>query len=264
MILKQVVLTNIQCHKKTTLNLSKQLQIIRNVENSGKTAIFRGLKWILFNIGSYDSLLNYNSEYCSVLIEDYNGNIIERYRSSDINRYIINGKTIDKVGRNIPNELDKLYNIKLLDPNNCIINQTDSLYLLSKSEDQLCTTIDSLSNLKILREVNKDLSSDIKKLQFSNAKDNDTIKKLSDFTYDEDYINKLEQELKETLELEKQIKIQSDRDYLVYGLSLAEKRLEDLVIEKYRLEKEIQQSQIDIDNYYNNLKICPTCGQEII
>ena len=69
----KLTLENFQSHKYTVINFDEGLNSIVGATDSGKTAIFRALKWALYNDPSGDYFIRTGEDYVSVKVELSNG-----------------------------------------------------------------------------------------------------------------------------------------------------------------------------------------------
>ena len=64
--IKRVTLENFQSHKHSVIDFDEQLNVIVGPSDSGKSAIIRGIKWVLYNEPTGDYFIKEGSTECSV------------------------------------------------------------------------------------------------------------------------------------------------------------------------------------------------------
>lgn len=115
MYLKSIELTNFQKHSSLQLDFSSGINVLVGSSQAGKSCIRRAIEWCLFN-ASIDGIRKEGTKKTSVRIELDNGTVIERTRSSSINRYTLlqNGeeKIFDSIGKVLPEEIRNAIGIK--------------------------------------------------------------------------------------------------------------------------------------------------------
>ena len=117
-MITKVRLHNIQSHKDTHVDFSNGVNVIVGLSDAGKSAIIRGLLWVITGRPLGDSLRRKGEKEHSVTIELSEGIKITKRRTSTENQYIIihkNGEkeTLNAVGHNIPREIEQIFNIDL-------------------------------------------------------------------------------------------------------------------------------------------------------
>ncbi|AFL99489.1 hypothetical protein Desde_1057 [Desulfitobacterium dehalogenans ATCC 51507] len=130
--LKALKLTNFQSHGNTHIEFAGQgcLTVITGPSDSGKSAIIRALKWLLYNSPRGDGFITVGKNECSVQGTYDNGTAITRTRSrGGINRYQIGDQTYEGFGTGVPLEVQQATGIREL-------RIGDQTYLLNLS-DQL-------------------------------------------------------------------------------------------------------------------------------
>ena len=115
--IKQVTLENFQSHKHSILEFDEKLNVIVGSSDSGKSAIIRGIKWVLYNEPYGDYFIRENENQCSVTLKFNDNTVLKRYRSKSKNQYLLiknNGEEMifEGFGSNIPEEIIDEISIK--------------------------------------------------------------------------------------------------------------------------------------------------------
>ncbi|MDI6893232.1 MAG: AAA family ATPase [Bacillota bacterium] len=82
-------LENFQCHARTLLTFSPGLNVIVGPSDQGKTAIIRGLRWVLYNEPRGSDFVRVGAESCRVTVTFDDGTRISREKGPRTNRYLI-------------------------------------------------------------------------------------------------------------------------------------------------------------------------------
>ena len=110
-MISQIKLTNIEKHKDLTLNL-ETINVIYGSTESGKTSVFRGLQWALFNDGTTDTLCNnkVKPKRCAISVTA-EGHTIARESSPSDNVYVLDTKEYRAFRTNVPAPISALLNL---------------------------------------------------------------------------------------------------------------------------------------------------------
>ena len=134
-MIKRIELNNFQAHKHTVIDFDQGINAITGESDNGKTAVIRGIRWVLENRPSGIDVLNSNwnekfKEPMSVKIYTEKG-WVERIRSKDRNGYTIcindHEKELSAVGKDVPPEVTEFFNFTDVNTQ----YQFDPPYLLS-------------------------------------------------------------------------------------------------------------------------------------
>jgi len=119
MYIKEVIIKGFQSHVDTHILLKPGVNIITGNSDSGKTAVFRAIKWVLRNKPSGNAFINKNTKAAYVSIHFSDGSKIERVKSESLNQYNIidsdgNTETLSDFGVNVPDEVSNKIKMPLL------------------------------------------------------------------------------------------------------------------------------------------------------
>lgn len=176
-MIQSIKIQNFLSHKNTELDFSPGVNIIVGESDTGKSAIIRALRWVIFNRPVGDSFRSNWGGPTSVTIETSNGTLITRQKEDKSNRYVLQqGQKKPKVFNAIKSEIPEEVTTALcLDEVN-ILSQFDSHFLLSNSPGEVARHFNKVAHLdkidssiaflsKELREINSDMSSLNEQLQ---------------------------------------------------------------------------------------------------
>ena len=177
-MITKVRLHNIQSHKDTHVDFSNGVNVIVGLSDAGKSAIIRGLLWVITGRPLGDSLRRKGEKEHSVTIELSEGIKITKRRTSTENQYIIihkNGEkeTLNAVGHNIPREIEQIFNIDL---HSQIQRQKARPFLLDESAGDVSAFINEIAHLTDIDKSLKFLNADIRQNQHEQTRLTDEIK----------------------------------------------------------------------------------------
>lgn len=210
-MIKSIKLINFQSHKNTTLEFDNGVNVIIGSSDSGKTAIIRGLRWIIDNRPGGDSFRSWWGGDTSVIIETTN-HIIERKRTKKGNHYILDGVEFTAFGTNIPKEVQKALNMDEVN----LQQQFDRHYLISDTAGGVSSHFNELANLT--------------KIDQGIQKTSKTIKTLTkEYQYKSETITEKKEKLKEYSNLKEIEKAVSSLEAKVEKVCVYEKKEDNLV-----------------------------------
>lgn len=166
-MLKRLHIINFESHKDTVLEFSKTSNSIIGKNDRGKSSIIRAVEWIVHN---FPLSPTYKPKYWKpdithVILETYEGDVVERRKNNKINEYILNGKVFTGFGSGVPEEIQRVLNISDI---NCQF-QLDPPLLLTSSHGEISRYLNKIVNLDVINTTqaraekkNKEIEKDIK------------------------------------------------------------------------------------------------------
>lgn len=130
-MIKSLHLHNFQSHKESHLDFSDGINVIIGTSDSGKTAVLRGLNWLVNNRPTGDGFVRNGCAKAEVICNTEMDCII-RSKSKSENTYMINSKELKAFGTDVPEVVGKALNFSELN----IQYQLDSPFLLSESSGE--------------------------------------------------------------------------------------------------------------------------------
>lgn len=178
---RKLMIENFQSHERTEVDLASGLNVFVGASDSGKSAILRALRWVLFNVPRGVDYIRTGSTRCQVTLQLNDGTQIQRVRSTgSINRYILRRPEEEELvfegfGSDVPQEILDAHQMKplKLDQKEEILlqfgSQLEGPFLLSESAGTKAKTLGLISGAHImdlaLKQANSDrslLSTDIR------------------------------------------------------------------------------------------------------
>lgn len=177
-MITKIEIKNFQSHKHSVIDLSNGVNVIVGTSDSGKSAIIRALRWLIYGRPRGDAFRSHWGGDTSVKITLSNGNTIERIKTNTTNIYIINEeKKLKAVGNDVPEEVLSLLQMEEIN----LQKQIDQPYLLSNTPGEVAAHFNRMADLsKIdtsLQYVNSELRKNKQEIQRleTNAKEHRTL-----------------------------------------------------------------------------------------
>lgn len=224
-MIERIKLNNFQSHENSELVFSPGVNVIIGQSDSGKTAIIRALRWLVWNRPLGDAYISHWADKCSVEIEVDKHTIKRIKERKNSNAYYLDGKLFSAIGGDVPDEIIRLLNLDEIN----LQQQLDRPFLLDSSPGEVAQHFNKIAHLDIID------TSIRKVLQWTRKLQQDLASKESEIEHLEDELHKfhslpLLEEKVDALEL-KQTQVQASKDEV--------KRLDEIVKELNRLETEI-------------------------
>lgn len=167
---KKLIIENFQSHQYTEIDFSQGLNVFVGPSDSGKSAILRALRWVLFNVPRGNDFIRTGANQCRVSLLFTDETEVIRIRSSSINRYILRipGKDeqiFEGWGTGVPEEIKAAHRIHpiKLDQKEIFVHfgpQLESPFLLFESDRNKAKTIGRISGAQLIDHALKKASSD--------------------------------------------------------------------------------------------------------
>jgi DNA repair protein SbcC/Rad50 len=176
---KKLIIKNFQSHVHTELDFHSGLNVFVGPSDSGKSAILRALRWVLFNSPRGTEHIRIGANICEVALHLDNGTIIKRIRNQhSINRYQLEKdgeepQIFEGFGSEVPLEIANAHQFRSLQLEQKDIflqvgNQLDGPFLLSESSGVKAKIIGLVSGAHLIDRALKKLNSDRTQLAFQN------------------------------------------------------------------------------------------------
>jgi DNA repair protein SbcC/Rad50 len=127
-MLSELIINNFQSHKETELTLSPNVNVIIGSSDSGKTAILRALRWLMWNRPIGDAFRSTWGGNTEVAVQ-VDGKYILRVKNKNENMYAIEETAFSAIKTDVPDEIIKMLNINSIN----LQSQFDRPFLLDMS-----------------------------------------------------------------------------------------------------------------------------------
>jgi len=146
-MIKSVRLQNFQSHEDTYVEFQPGVNVIIGQSDSGKTAILRGLRWVIENKPSGDEYRSHWGGDTRVTLELYDGTVIIREKGKGgRNAYTMNGVEYVAFGQDVPEDIKKVLNMSDVNRQ----GQMDAPYLLSETSGAIAQHFNKVANLDVI------------------------------------------------------------------------------------------------------------------
>jgi len=202
-MIKSLNIQNFQSHEKTQLSFHEGVNVIVGSSDSGKTAIIRALRWVVWNRPSGDYIRSSWGGDTSVSVGTEDATIIRSKSKQDTYQIRSEDKNLDfrAFGTNVPDEVQKLFNISEIN----LQNQFDSAFLLSETPGAVAAHFNKVAKLDRIdvatSAINgwiRGLKSDISHLEVDITTEKDKLSKfehLEKFEIEVEVLEQMEDQL---------------------------------------------------------------------
>lgn len=150
-MIKVISIKNFQSHADSTLEFSDGVNAIIGPSDSGKTAIIRAIRWLVWNRPLGDEMRsNWGGDTSvEIVIDD---KLCTRIRTNKINRYILGTDALSKallfdaIRQDVPEEVQKALNMNEIN----LQMQLDSPFLLSNSPGEVGAHFNRIAHLDMI------------------------------------------------------------------------------------------------------------------
>lgn len=161
MFIEKIIIENFQSHKYTEIDFVNGLNALVGESNSGKTAVFRALKWVLYNEPLGDYFIREGESSTRVTIVLSTGYSIVRYRTRSKNGYeLIDAdgavEIYEGFGSTVPEEITnvtRMLKVDFTSSENRALNlaeQLESAFLISEKPSVRASAIGRLVGVDAL------------------------------------------------------------------------------------------------------------------
>lgn len=270
--LKKINLKNFQSHKDTNIELDKGLNIIVGPSDTGKTAIIRGIKWVLYNEPSGDYFIREGETEASVTLEFSNGVKVKRLRTRSKNAYILydtEGEEIvfEGFGTKVPQEIIDFISITKIPLDSSESNsinlgeQLEGAFLLSEKGSTRASAIGRLIGVNIIDDALKDTLRDVRNSNIKKKSINENIVKTQNELEAFDYLDGLQENIrkldtiKEILDLKMELRKKLSESVQIYNnIKTEQKSLTDNIGRLSKISNLDKNISI-LEKKYSELKI---------
>jgi exonuclease SbcC len=247
MMLKKIKIGNFQNHKETTTEFHPGVNVIVGKSESGKSAIMRALRWLIFNLPSGDDFRSYWGGETFIDAEFSDGDI-SRIRKPSFNGYVLGMHDEFKgFGRQVPEPIADFLNIDKLN----FQSQLDAPFMLSWSPSERGNFLNQIANLSDIGDTidanKRTIREEQKGIAICEGQIEDAKRRADDFDWLDDCENDLAQlEAKER----RFLKLSTQREGL--GWLLEDIERESAVIDEYTEALEIEEEVDRLKKLYDD------------
>lgn len=187
----QLTLENFQSHQYTDVNLDPGFNVIVGASDQGKSAIIRGLRWLLFNEPRGSDFIRAGTSACRVTAIFNDGISLTRERTPSKNRYILRipdqeEQIFEGFNNQVPLEIIQAHGITkvhLDEDTEAVLNlgtQLEGPFLLSANGAVKAKAIGRISGVHVIDAAQRDTTRDLSKLQQEERQLTDSLKTIEE------------------------------------------------------------------------------------
>lgn len=186
---------NIQSHVDTLIKFHPNLNVIRGVSDSGKSAFMRCMKLVIKNRAS-KNIRTWDTERSSVTFTG-DGMSVSRVKTDTVNGYTLYCDDTRKTSEfkalksDIPFDIQKALNIKSVN----IQEQSDTFFLLDESAGSIAKELNKVSGLSSIDGTLSKITSEINSIQADVRKSNNEVTDLKTKISETEWSIKADEEL---------------------------------------------------------------------
>ena len=158
-MIERVELRNFQSHTKSQFEFEAGVNAIIGPSDSGKTAILRALRWVIWNRPLGDAFRSDWGGNTSGTSE-VPGNVVTHWKHDNGHGYTINGKKLTAIKTDVPEDVVNILNIDEIN----LQQQFDRPFLLDSSAGEVAAHFNKIAHLDIIDATMRTLASWQRKL----------------------------------------------------------------------------------------------------
>ncbi len=208
----RLTVENFQSHQKTVVEPAENglLTVVVGPSDSGKTAIIRALRWLLYNVPQGDDFIRVGCTLCRVTLELRSGHTVIRERSKGgINRYKVLAPGADKpevyegFGHTVPLEVRELTGVQPVTIGDLTLNlnmseQLDGPFLGSAvSGGARARILGKLAGTEEVDHAAKTLGTDLHRVKQDEKRLSAEISELDEKIAEYDYLPKMAERIRQ-------------------------------------------------------------------
>lgn len=203
--LKQITLKNFQSHKDSTIQLDRGLNAIIGPSDSGKSAIIRAIKWVLYNEPAGNFFIREGETESSVTLEFNDGTKIKRLRNKSKNMYVLyiqdDEMIFEGFGNKVPQEIIDLTGIQKVPLDSIESNainlgeQLEGAFLLSEKGSTRASAIGRIVGVNIIDDALKETLKDVRNISIREKTIIDNIEKIEKELVGYEYLDDLKKDI---------------------------------------------------------------------
>lgn len=201
-MIQRISIANFQSHKETVLDLAPGVNVIVGATDSGKSAILRALRWLIWNRPSGDAFRSTwgGDTEVHILLEggSYDGYYVKRNKGDNKNEYhkwYINGtgshRVLKAFGNDVPQDIQEILN---MDETN-FQKQLDAPFLISNSSGEVASYFNKVAHLEKIDSSNQYVQSQIRSLTSKIQSDEERLEQTKPALEQFDYLEQTEIDL---------------------------------------------------------------------
>lgn len=198
-MIESVRLKNFQSHKDNTFHFTNGVNAIVGPSDSGKTAILRALRWLIWNRPLGDAFRSDWGGDTEVIVS-IDGTSINRYKYNSKQGYKINKTDLKAIGTEVPEEVSAILNIDEVN----LQQQFDKPFLLADSPGEVAQHFNKVAHLENIDHAIKSLTTWHRRLKQDSQSIAKQVNEYEDALNEYSFIPAMETALLKAEELQQQ------------------------------------------------------------
>ncbi len=197
-MIKSIEIQNFQSHENSVLEFHPGVNIIVGSSDSGKTAIKRALRKLIYNRPLGDAFRsNWGGD--TQIIVKLDDKEIKYHQNNSGNKYVIGSSEFKAIGTGVPEEVSKILNIADIN----IQSQLDGPFLLTSTSGEVAVHFNRIARIDQIDSALKKVRSWITSLQQGIKADETQASRYKDQLKDFEHLDKFEVDVEVLEEMEK-------------------------------------------------------------
>lgn len=190
-MLQKLQIRNFRIHKKQDIIFDTNITSIIGSSFSGKSTIIQSLKWVMRNMPSGDSIINWDSDKTSVRLITDKSKII-RSKGKGINLYKLDDSEYKAFGNEVPVDIAKELNISDIN----FQSQFSSHFWFSETAGEVSRQLNQIVNLEVIDTTLANIASELRKSRSTIDVIQTRLSNIEIEKKELDYIEELDEDLK--------------------------------------------------------------------
>lgn len=231
-MIKQLEIKNFQSHKDSVLDFHKGVNIILGKTDSGKTAVIRALRKLVWNKPGGDSFRSHWGGDTEIKLYTDNAYIARVIKNNE-NLYVLGDDHYKAFGAGVPEEISQALNFDEVN----LQMQFDPHFLLTSSAGEVAAHFNRIAHLDVIDRSLKNLKSSVNSIN-------------SDIKYTEQDVEETQDQLKQYEVLDKyeaDLEVIESTEEDRNKLQKDQKALTDLILQVENVTEEIEELNLNLE-----------------
>jgi DNA repair protein SbcC/Rad50 len=146
-LINSVQIKNFQIHEDSTINFGPHVNVIAGPSHNGKSAVFKAIRWALFNEPNGDSFIKHGSKGGANVTLSVDDHTITRERSNKDNQYILDGTILKAMGTGVPDTISSVVN---MDGSLNVQSQFDPFFMLQETSGAVAKKLNQIVGIEVI------------------------------------------------------------------------------------------------------------------
>lgn len=199
-MIQSLSVKNFQSHSNTHIKFHPGVNVIVGTSDSGKTALLRGMNWVVWNTPGGDAFRSRWGGLTEVSITVDGHTIVRSKDKKDL--YKLDDTEYKTFGRKVPEDIAKVLNMDNIN----LQRQLDGPFLLSETPGAVAQHFNKVANLTKIDTATQEIKKQKQSIKTSIDHDTETLKKKKARLESFDYLTDVEKRIKRLQHKQKLVK----------------------------------------------------------